>query len=119
MLLKVKHKDLPTKEQLVKQIKRAISFLKEAAKLPTDSGKGRRKDSCTETNLAKARKAKGLKQAEVAKELGLTASAYTKLEHHLSGALAYQRLRELSKLLDVSVDYLISDINVDYNSNID
>lgn len=39
MLLKVKHKDLPTKEQLVKQIKRAISFLKEAAKLPTVGGK--------------------------------------------------------------------------------
>lgn len=87
--------------------------------LPTDSGKGRRKDSWTETNLAKARKAKGLKQADVAKELGLTASAYTKLEKRLSSALAYQRLRELSKLLDVSVDYLISDINVDYNSNID
>ena len=39
MLLKVKHKDLPTKEQLVKQIKRAISFLEEAAKLPTVGGK--------------------------------------------------------------------------------
>ena len=85
----------------------------------TDNNKRRRKDSWTETNLAKARKAKGLKQADVAKELGLTASAYTKLENHLSGALAYQRLRELSKLLDVSVDYLISDINVEYNSDID
>ena len=39
MLLKVKHKDLPTKEQLVKQFKRAIYFLEEAAKLPTVAGK--------------------------------------------------------------------------------
>jgi len=87
--------------------------------LPADSGKGRRKDSWSETNLAKARKAKALKQSDVADKLGLTSSAYTKLENHLSGALAYQRLRELSKLLDVTADYLISDINVDSNGSID
>lgn len=39
MLLKVKHKDLPSKEQLIKQFKRAIYFLEEAAKLPTVGGK--------------------------------------------------------------------------------
>ena len=39
MMLKVKHKEIPTKEQLIKQLKLAIGMLDDAAKLPTVGGK--------------------------------------------------------------------------------
>ena len=38
-MLKVKHKEIPTKEQLIKQLKLAIGMLDDAAKLPTVGGK--------------------------------------------------------------------------------
>ena len=59
----------------------------------------------TAQRLRKLREQKGLSQREVAESIGMTRTAYNKYERGSSRPV--RKLDELSKLFEVSIDYLL------------